>query len=84
MKVQFCVRWVFLQPVKPIGGRVHVKWEGPSQSKHRVTKMADDDGGEHVVASDLRSVRQFILCAEQRDKVQFVRQRSSKGFATAG
>ena len=43
-----------------------------------------DDGGRVVVGSDLHSVRQSVRYAEERDKVQFVRQRSSKGFAAKG
>ena len=43
-------------------------------------KMADDRG-RVVLGSDISSVRQCARYAEERDKVQFVRQRSSKGFA---
>jgi len=44
--------------------------------------MADE--GVRICACDLDSVRQSVRYAEQRQKVQFVRQRSSKGFAAEG
>jgi len=43
-----------------------------------------DDVGQHVFACELETLRQSVLYAEQRDRVQFVRQRSSKGFAAEG
>ena len=46
-------------------------------------KMADDCG-EVFASCELDSVRQSVRYAEQRDKVQFVRQRSSKGFGAEG
>jgi len=47
--------------------------------------MANNGGRQqHIFACDLETVRQSVLYAEQRDKVQFVRQRSSKGFAAEG
>ena len=47
-----------------------------------VGKMADDSG--RICAYDVETVRQYIRYAELRDKVQFVRQRSSEGLASRG
>jgi len=79
-------RGLFLQPVKRrwawlrnVGGtnEVHCTIQLTG-----VGKMADD--GRCICVYDVKTVRQYIRYAELRDKVQFVRQRSSKGFASRG